>query len=715
MWNEVSYGISIASGLLAVAAWRQARHWALTAKAEQAQVRQTARMMQEGRRIADMMSRGALLREALDSLTTAIEDIVRDCRCTVLLLDEERQQLMTGSGGSLPDEYTKAVDRLPIGPNVGACGAAAYRNETVVVTDIATDEKFAGVRDFIMSFGLRSCWSVPIRDVNNRVLGTFAMYHHRPATPRDQDLRVVEVGAHLAGMAIQTRRAADRVRENEDRVKLAEKAASLGTWELDVGTKSLVLSEGLAVQLGFARSAMRLEWEEVSRLIHPDDWARVDRERKWRQPEQCAFEEEFRVLPRNGSERWLRCEGRVEWEGEQPKRLVGVSIDVTREKDMMARLERAMRAKSDFLANMSHEIRTPMNGMTASVSLLLDSAVNEEQREHLETIQSCNDTLLRLVSDILDLSKIEAGKLVLECAPFAVDQLVSEVARLMAPMATQKGLELRKETAGLPAAVDGDAQRLKQVLLNLLSNAVKFTRQGSVTVGVTAVEMREGLARLRFRVEDTGIGIAPNARKAIFDPFTQADSSTTRRYGGTGLGLTICRELVGAMGGELELTSEEGQGSRFEFVLPLPVSKQVLTVPSAVEAKIPRAHAAGRILLVEDNLVNQKVTLRLLRKMGHQVDLAENGIEAVVAAARSTYDLILMDCQMPEMDGYEAATAIRREEKGRTVPIVAMTANAMTEDRQRCLDAGMTDYLTKPISAERLHAAVQHNLSRAAL
>jgi PAS domain-containing protein len=293
----------------------------------------------------EMMGRGASLREVLDALTLAVEEMYSGCRCTVLLLDEERRHLLAGSGGSLPDAYMQAVNGLTIGPNVGACGSAAYRNETVVVEDISSDPKFEEARDFVMSFGLRACWSVPIRDSRNNVLGTFAIYQHRPAKPQARELRIVEASANLGASALERLRASSRLRENEQRIKLAGKAASLGTWEVDFRTGTVTVSDELAAQLGYARAALRLDIGQVRETICQEDWAVVTAALDQASASGGAFHAEFRVA-REGVTRWFRTEGRVEIEDGKPARVAGVSIDVTREKEMVARWNRPCRPRA---------------------------------------------------------------------------------------------------------------------------------------------------------------------------------------------------------------------------------------------------------------------------------------------------------------------------------------------------------------------------------
>ena len=369
--------------------------------------------------------------------------------------------------------------------------------------------------------------------------------------------------------------------------------------------------------------------------------------------------------------------------------------------------EAASQAKSDFLAMMSHEIRTPMNGMIGMMQVLRHSPLSAEQKSQADIALGSAETLLRILNDILDFSKIESGKLEFEAMAFSPLEAVESVAALLRPGAMAKNLEFIATLApGLPTYVVGDSVRLKQVLLNLVGNAVKFTERGRVEIAVAAGAVDGRTAQLQFSVRDTGIGMDAETQAKLFQVFSQGDSSMTRRFGGTGLGLAISQKLVRHMGGEIVVRSMAGEGTEFTFALTLPVAAPP-SRPSQPPMVAPVRPLQGRVLVVEDDRVNQRVVELMLKKLGLTCAIAETGADGVAAALREPWDLVFMDLQMPDFNGFEAARRIRAQPAGRAVPIVALTANARAEDRAASEAAGMNDFLTKPVHRDELSACLE--------
>lgn len=618
----------------------------------------------------------------------------------------------------------------------GPSGRAVREGLVVTCEDIASDPIFAPRRESALRRGYRSLVALPLRREGNS-FGVLGLYAGEAHTPAPDELKLLQELADNLAYGIGSLRSHLEARQGQEallltvkRMELAAKASKVGIWEWDIASGIVHWDEQMRTLYGTHPDEPTPSYEEWQQQIHPDDVGRIQTELTTAlESNGRPFDTAFRIiLPAGNVIRHIRAQALVLRDGtDRPTRMLGTNWDVTEqvEREEMLRknleTERALRllasagerAKSEFVAVMSHEIRTPMNGVLGFAELLLQSpTLSAENRELAQTIVSSGEALLRILDDILDFSRLEAGRLTIENQGFSPGELIEGTRALFSRKLQEKGLRFVLHLdEKIPARVLGDAGRIRQILVNLIGNAIKFTEEGSVTLTARTAHADSDHGLLEFAVTDTGPGIAPERAHAIFEAFTQEDSSTSRRHGGTGLGLTISRRLAELMGGTLKLDPRAGPGATFVLRLPLvsaadtPETAQKKSESSPpMDAGFAARHPL-RILVAEDDKVNLKLMLGILVRLGYTPLAARNGAEAVRMCEGEAVDCILMDLQMPEMDGMEATRKIREREHLLALPpvfIAALTANILPEDRRRCLQAGMNAYLNKPIKSQAI-------------
>ena len=632
--------------------------------------------------------------------------------------DEQRSVSLMGSAGRdveyLDGLHLTWVDE-PSGR--GPTGTAIRAGRIAICNNIETDPGFNLWREKAGRFGFRSVIGLPLY-CESAVIGALTIYANEPDAFRDEEMGLLQelsgdlsygIGAH--------RHRLDQARAERALLQSAMEFRTLFDnvndviFIADLQGRILEANHVACRRLGYSRDELlAMSVADLDSEACPAQ-ARALLERI---VERGGLLFEVSEQHKDGTVAPVEVSSRI-FDYRHSCAILSVARDISDRKRAEAQarahaveLERAKteaetanRAKGQFLANMSHEIRTPMNGIVGMSGLLLDTSLSTEQRDYAETIRSSADALLAIVNDILDFSKIEAGRMEIEPGRFDIVACLEEVGELMGPQAHAKRVDYIFEQGVQHRWVMGDAGRLRQIVLNLLSNAIKFTDHGAVTLSISIAESTVGQRLFRIVVTDTGIGIAAEDLPLLFQTFTQVDSSLSKKHQGTGLGLAISRKLAELMGGSLTAASELGKGATFVLMLPLPIAESAdVSSPAAPPQYAAQINSkCRRVLIAEDNVVNQKIGVRLLEKFGCRVDVAANGREVVEMAGRFPYDLIFMDCAMPGMDGYEATREIRaREAEGLRIPIVALTAHAIAGTREECLASGMDDYIAKPVS-----------------
>jgi PAS domain S-box-containing protein len=686
---------------------------------ESLQARQRIDQLLQGHnQILEMIAKGFPLKEVLEVLVHFIESRSPNALCCFALFDPSNNTFCSGAYPSLPNNYTRALDGVNLCPLAGYCGTAAFYKKTILVSDIATDPRWADFRDFALSYGLRACWSTPILSAEGDVLATFAMYYKQIHTPTIEEQELIDKAVYLAKVAIERQRS-----EENYRTIFESSYDGIAVFNPETGS-ILDANEKFCQMFRLSRMAItEISFNQLSLAEYPytetEFYQRIKEAKtgeiqrfEWRSKEDSGhvFWSEI-ILKRTGL--WGK------------ERILGIVRDIRDRKQAEEQLKQAAEAaqianktKSLFLANMSHELRTPLNAILGFTQVMSrDSDITPENLEYLNIINRSGEHLLELINDVLSMSKIESGKVSFQSNSFDLYRLLEDLEEMLKIKAKMKGLQLKIEQYNrLPQYIKTDENKLRQVLINLLGNAIKFTEKGSVTLRVKRKreEMRvkepipdENLLCasefLQFEIEDTGMGISPTEVSALFQPFLQTESGRKSQEG-TGLGLAISREFVKLMGGDITVFSEVGKGSIFSFEIEATLSQsEEISAP-----KLPSARVIGlapnqptyRILIVEDKVENRKLLVQLLKPLGFEVREAVNGLEGITVWQNWHPHLIWMDMRMPDMDGYEATRRIKSTPEGQNTVIIALTASAFEADRITVLNNGCNDFVSKPLREE---------------
>ncbi|SFR56903.1 response regulator [Thiomicrospira sp. ALE5] len=645
--------------------------------------------------------------QAYDRLTRLTKQCFGVPIALVSLIDAERQWFKSRQG----------LDACETPRDISFCAHAINQREIFEVSDATQDPRFADNPLVSGEAHIRFYAGAPLITHEGYALGTLCIVDTQPRKLSQQERDTLRdlADAVLAEIeSIEVKKAFLDYQNIQERLRLGQIYANIGTWEWNIQSGDFFFTEQIASLLGYGYAELAFSYDSFLAAIHPDDRQAVVDAINACVEQSVPYDIEHRIIWPDGTVRWLLERGDVKRDADsKPSKMLVVVQDITDIQLAKQEAERANRAKSEFLANMSHEIRTPMNGIIGMSELGLNETDPHKMHHQLKRINQSGRLLLGIINDILDFSKIEAGKLELDQQPFQLTHLKNELTDLFYSLAQEKGLTFSVQLDyenNCMTCLYGDILRLRQVLTNLIGNAIKFTEQGEVRLTIRLDIQGDNQAWLYFEVVDSGIGMTTEQQQKLFSAFTQADASITRKHGGTGLGLVISDRLVKLMGGDdIEIKSQLNQGSSFSFSLPM----KVCTAEQKTHLNTPLKHTEstqleGRVLLVEDNEINQEVAASMLAYLGLSVEIADHGQIAVEKVQQQNYDVILMDIQMPVMDGYQACRAIRQFNT--TTPIIALSAAAMIEDKNKALAAGMNDHLAKPIIPHDLYKVLSEYL-----